>query len=88
MLAIGLLIGIYKMITLTITGGKMRSQLKNVNNPSEGNPLGRILKVYQENKTADAENLSLNLMKRFFASFQKLKAASTLSRSSQRLLLY
>ena len=61
MLAIGLLIGIYKMITLTITGGKMRSQLKNVNNPSEGNPLGRILKVYQENKTADAENLELKL---------------------------
>ncbi len=61
MLVIGLLIGLYKLITLTITGGKIRSQLKNPGNPSEGNPLGRILKVYQENKNADAENLELKL---------------------------
>ena len=61
MLIIGLLIGIYKLVTLTITGGKIRSQLKNPGNPSEGNPLGRILKVYQENKHADAENLELKL---------------------------
>ncbi|MCU7555087.1 MotA/TolQ/ExbB proton channel family protein [Alteromonas sp. ASW11-19] len=61
MLVIGLLIGIYKLITLTIAGSKIRSQLKNPGNPSEGNPLGRILKVYQENKHADAENLELKL---------------------------
>lgn len=61
MLAIGLLIGIYKLITLTVIGGKMRAQLKNPGNPSESNPLGRILKVYAENKNADAENLELKL---------------------------
>ena len=61
MLAIGLLIGLYKLITLTVVAGKMRSQLKNPGNPSDGNPLGRILKVYQENKAADAENLELKL---------------------------
>ncbi|WP_218310743.1 MotA/TolQ/ExbB proton channel family protein [Alteromonas antoniana] len=61
MLVIGLLIGLYKLVTLTVTGGKIRSQLKNPGNPSEGNPLGRILKVYQENKNADAENLELKL---------------------------
>ncbi|QJR82720.1 MotA/TolQ/ExbB proton channel family protein [Alteromonas pelagimontana] len=61
MLIIGLLIGVYKLITLTITGSKIRSQLKNPGNPSSSNPLGRILKVYQENKTADAENLELKL---------------------------
>jgi biopolymer transport protein ExbB len=74
MLAIGLLIGIYKMITLTITGGKMRSQLKNVNNPSEGNPLGRILKVYQENKTADAENLELKLDEAILRELPKIES--------------
>jgi biopolymer transport protein ExbB len=57
----GVLIAIYKIITLTIVGGKMNSQLKNTENPSDKNPLGRILKVYQENKTADAENLELKL---------------------------
>ena len=45
MLAIGLLIGLFKFITLTMVGGKMRAQLKNANNPSDANPLGRILKV-------------------------------------------
>ncbi len=61
MLAIGLLIGLFKFITLTMVGGKMRAQLKNANNPSDANPLGRILKVYQENKSADAENLELKI---------------------------
>lgn len=61
MLVIGLLIGVYKLITLTVSGAKIRSQLKNPGNPSSGNALGRILKVYQENKNADAENLELKL---------------------------
>ncbi|MBR9793915.1 MAG: MotA/TolQ/ExbB proton channel family protein [Gammaproteobacteria bacterium] len=61
MLAIGLLIGLYKLITLTLVGGKIRSQLKNPSAPSDKNPLGRILKVYSENKNVDAENLELKL---------------------------
>jgi biopolymer transport protein ExbB len=61
MLSIGLLIGLYKIVTLTIISGKMRSQLNNTGNPSSANPLGRILQVYHTNKTADAENLELKL---------------------------
>ncbi|WP_166424963.1 MotA/TolQ/ExbB proton channel family protein [Paraglaciecola sp. 20A4] len=61
MLAIGLLIGLYKLITLTIISGKMRSQLNNTGNPSSSNPLGRILQVYKDNKTSDVENLELKL---------------------------
>lgn len=61
MLAIGLLIGIFKLVQLTMVGSKIRSQLNNTSNPSDGNPLGRILKVYHENKNADAENLELKL---------------------------
>lgn len=61
MLALGLLIGLYKVVTLTLVSSKMRSQLNNTSNPSDSNPLGRILKVYHENKTADAENLELKL---------------------------
>ena len=74
MLAFGLLIGVYKMITLTITGGKMLSLLKNVYSPSEGNPLGRILKVYQENKTADAENLELKLDEAILRELPKIES--------------
>jgi biopolymer transport protein ExbB len=61
MLAIGLLIGLYKIITLTVISGKMRSQLNNPSNPSTSNPLGRILTVYRDNKGTDAENLELKL---------------------------
>jgi biopolymer transport protein ExbB len=61
MLALGLLIGLYKVVTLTLISGKMRSQLNNTSNPSESNPLGRILKVYHDNKSADTENLELKL---------------------------
>lgn len=62
MLLLGLLIGFYKIITLTLIGGKMRSQLNNPENPSSGNPLGRVLTVYQENKnSSDVENLELKL---------------------------
>jgi len=61
MLALGLLIGLYKIITLTIISGKMRSQLSNPDSPSTSNPLGRVLTVYNDNKGSDAENLELKL---------------------------
>lgn len=61
MLLVGLLIGFYKIITLTLVGGKIRSQLKNTSSPSSANPLGRILAVYHENKKADVESLELKL---------------------------
>ena len=61
MLVIGLLIGLYKLVSLTLIGGKIKSQLANVGSPSDANPLGRILKVYAENKSADTENLELKL---------------------------
>ncbi|MDT7525575.1 MULTISPECIES: MotA/TolQ/ExbB proton channel family protein [Pseudidiomarina] len=60
-LIVGFLIAIYKFVTLGLESAKMRSQLKNTENPSSKNALGRILKVYQENKHADTENLELKL---------------------------
>jgi len=61
MLIVGLLIGVFKIIQLTLVGGKMRSQLNNIDNPSSSNPLGRILTVYNANKAADTETLELKL---------------------------
>ncbi|MEH8020536.1 MotA/TolQ/ExbB proton channel family protein [Rheinheimera metallidurans] len=57
----GLLIALERIIVLTVVGGKIRAQLKNLGNPSPQNPLGRILRVYNENKTSDTENLELKL---------------------------
>lgn len=61
LLAIGLLIALERVLVLSAVGAKMRSQLKNLGNPSTNNPLGRILKVYHDNKNADVENLELKL---------------------------
>ncbi|KUM55112.1 MotA/TolQ/ExbB proton channel family protein [Rheinheimera sp. EpRS3] len=58
---IGMLIALERIIVLSVVGGKIRSQLKNLANPSDNNPLGRILRVYHENKAADVENLELKL---------------------------
>jgi biopolymer transport protein ExbB len=47
-------------ITLT-EGSKIKKQLKDTSKPSEKNALGRILKVYHENRDTDVENLELKL---------------------------
>ena len=52
----GLLLAFYRMIALSFTSLKVRSQLKS-DEPGKGNPLGRILAVYQENEDADVEVL-------------------------------
>lgn len=60
-LILGLLIALERFIVLGTTGAKINSQLKNINTPNENNPLGRLLKVYEENKHGDAETLELKL---------------------------
>ena len=57
---IGLLISIERMITLSITSSKVSGQLKS-ETPKKNNPLGRVLSVYQENKSVDTETLELKL---------------------------
>jgi biopolymer transport protein ExbB len=57
---IAALLGIYKMIVLTITGRKVESQ-KKTSRPDKGNPLGRILSVASDNPDVDREQLELML---------------------------
>ncbi len=57
---IGVLLSIERLITLSITATKVHSQRKN-ETPSEDNPLGRVLKVYDENRDVDVETLELKL---------------------------
>ncbi|GGN15113.1 MotA/TolQ/ExbB proton channel family protein [Shewanella putrefaciens] len=60
LLVLGLLISIERLVTMTIIGAQVNSQRKNIDNPGN-NALGRILKVYQENKDVDVETLELKL---------------------------
>ena len=58
---IGVLLAVWRLIALTITGGKVNSQLKKPESPSQGNPLGRVLSVHSQNRSADTETLELKL---------------------------
>lgn len=57
---IGFLLSIWKLIALTITGAKVRSQLK-AKSAKTNNPLGRVLKVAEDNPNSDTESLELKL---------------------------
>ena len=39
----------------------MNRQIKNINQPDTGNPLGRVLKIYQEGANVDIETIELKL---------------------------
>lgn len=60
-LMIGLLIGLERMIFLGAMESKIKKQLKDRSNPNANNPLGRLIKVYHDNKNVDAETLELKL---------------------------
>lgn len=57
---IGMAIALIRLIYLQIVGGKIRKQLKS-DEADSSNPLGRILAVYDINKTEDVSNLELAL---------------------------
>ncbi|SEK38348.1 outer membrane transport energization protein ExbB [Colwellia chukchiensis] len=61
LLIIGVLIAIERMIVLGSMSAKIKAQTKNLDQPNENNPLGRLLKVYFDNKSVDAETLELKL---------------------------
>ncbi len=56
----GVLLGFYRILVLLGISGKVRAQLKS-DKPNLNNPLGRVLKVAEENKTVDTETLELKL---------------------------
>ncbi len=57
---IGVLLALERLITLSMVGAKVNAQRKNPT-PSDDNPLGRVLKVYDENRDVDVETLELKL---------------------------
>ncbi|MDH3841395.1 MAG: MotA/TolQ/ExbB proton channel family protein [Chromatiales bacterium] len=58
--AIGMLLAVWRWVALFITGTKVRAQLKK-ETPSADNPLGRVLKVADDNRGVDRETLELKL---------------------------
>lgn len=59
--AIAMIFALERIFTLTLIGAKVKSQLKNINNPNRNNPLGRVLMVYDADHKMDIETLELKL---------------------------
>ena len=66
------LLAIYKIITLMGVAGAVKKQAANPDSPSANNPLGRVLKVFQDNKTGDTEALELKLSEAIMKETPKL----------------
>ena len=58
---LGLLVAGYKLVSLLRTSLAIMAQLKCPQLPDSGNALGRVLKVYQDNRQQPVENLELRL---------------------------
>ncbi len=58
--AVAILVSIWRFFALMAIGGKVRSQLKS-KTANANNPLGRVLKVAEENPGVDVESLELKL---------------------------
>ena len=61
LLIIGCLIALERLLVLGSMSSKIKAQEKNIDTPNDNNPLGRLLKIYHENKNVDAETLELKL---------------------------
>ncbi|MEP5765736.1 MAG: MotA/TolQ/ExbB proton channel family protein [Halieaceae bacterium] len=57
---IGFLIAIWRLIVLSSMSSKVNAQLKN-SSANANNPLGRVLKVHEENPSMDTETLELKM---------------------------
>ena len=71
------LLAIYRLVVLTVVSSKVNSQLKS-DKANENNPLGRVLKIHQDNPTMDTETLELKLHEGVLQETPKLESGLTL----------
>jgi len=58
---VGVLIAIWRVLALSAIGAKVSRQIKNIDQPTDNNPLGRVLKAATDNPDADIETIELKL---------------------------
>ncbi len=75
---VGVLMAIERLIVLTFVGAKVNRQRSQPASPSEDNPLGRVIKVYDDNKEIDTETLSLKLGEAILTEMPSLTRSITI----------
>jgi len=71
------LLAIYRLVVLTLVSGKVSAQLK-ASKASDNNPLGRVLKLHEDNPNMDPETLELKMAEGVLKETPKLEAGLTL----------
>ncbi|MFT6274126.1 MAG: biopolymer transport protein ExbB [Halioglobus sp.] len=71
------LLAIYRMIVLGLVSSKVTSQLKS-DKANDNNPLGRVLKIHEDNPSMDTETLELKLSEGVLKETPKLESGLTL----------
>ena len=66
------LVAIYKIVTLFGVAAAVKKQAENPSNPSNNNPLGRVLKVVADNPGGDTEAIELRLSEAIMKEIPKL----------------
>lgn len=74
----GISLAILRIIFMIFVGMKVASQVRNLDKPSKGNPLGRVLMAYHENKNIDVESLELKMGEAVLREVPKLSRFNTL----------
>lgn len=74
---VGILLGFFRLLMLTLTSIKVRAQLKS-DKPAKNNPLGRVLLVAENNPNADTETLELKLGEAILQETPSLESMLTL----------
>jgi len=70
-------LAIWRLIVLTGVGSKVNAQLKSAK-ANTNNPLGRVLKIHEDNPSMDAETLELKLSEGILKETPKLESGLTL----------
>ena len=75
---VGVLIAVWRVLVLSAVGAKVNRQVKNIGTPNTNNPLGRVLKMSQDNPNANIEAI-LRETPKFNAMLPLLKIISVVA---------
>lgn len=75
--AFGVVLAIYKWVTLTMTAGAVRGQVRR-KKPSKSNPLGRVMLAYEGTQSNDVETVALKLDDAILKEVPKLESGLNL----------
>ena len=75
--AFGVLLGIYKWVTLTMTAGAVSGQVRK-KKASKSNPLGRVMLAYENTQSNDVETVGLKLDDAILKEVPKLESGLNL----------